>query len=567
MQSFADFFGKCQSRSRSFRADLVEPSREGQASDLALACFSLADQTQDAATVAQTISRDLQGLPEIERVWAENGYVNIRFKTAYIVEVLLANPKPNLAPVEDPRPVIIDYFGVNIAKQPTAGHLRNLVLGRSLVNLYRLFGYDVITDNHIGDWGTVFGLWVIGYERFSSPQKLESGGLEELGRVYRLIVAEYEAAIKSRPETGPASAIETDVQDWLLRLQASDPVAVAYHKQFCDLSLGEVEPLLEIFKIKFDFVLGESFYQDQATALIDDLIKCQIAVREPNGAVVVDLTSIDRSLGSLVVRKSNNANLYISSDMAALKYRQDKWRPQRIIYVVGAEQSFHFRQLFGLNQIVDYCQADLVHYAYGLIEVRRPDGQRRKMSSRSESVTLAEIWQRAMATTADLVKPTVSLADRQKIAVAALTFLEFQQARLTNSLFDWDRAFNLKARSGPYIQYAAVRLKSLLAKTSPGQSKPTLPETEYDYQSERALLWRLGQYEAVLHRSWAEQSLNPVANHVWLLGRDFNRYYEQTPVKTAPEPIRDHRCWCLNLVLEQIQAALELLGIDIPDSM
>lgn len=555
MRAFADLWAEL-SQDSDLDPSLIQPSPADQPSDVAMACFELARrQSQDPHLAAQKLTDQLSGRPEFDLVAAVGGYVNFKLASPLLARRLAAvRTSEILPPPTDDRPVVVDYFSPNIAKPVTVGHLRNLLLGRALVNLYRLGGYRVITDNHIGDWGRNFGLWVIGFLRYSDDQRLKTGGVDELGRVY----------VKAAQDLKDDPTLDEEVQSWLLRLQAGDEEATVYHRRFSQISLERIDRLLQQFGVVFDHTLGESFYQEQAKELIDQLVDSGQATDQADGSVIIDLAAagIDTPL---LVKKSNGAHLYASSDIATLQWREQNWQPQRVIYVVGNEQKFHFRQLFAFNQLTGLTKADLIHYAYGLIEERAADGGRQKMSSRTGAVSLEELIDQARQTVSQLVKPGLAASDQGKIVFGALAFLEFSHSHSTNILFDWESVFNLQGRSGPYVQYAVVRLKSILAKSEVSDFQPDFDG--YDWQAEHQILVGLLGYHDVLFEALAEHEPSRLADHVWQLARQFNRYYEQFPVLGAEPNIAASRLWLIDLAARQMTHALDLLGIEIPDEM
>ena len=535
---------------------LIQPSPSDQPSDVAMACFQLArDRSQPPHLLAQELVDQLAGRPALDRVEAVGGYVNLTLASPLLARRLAEVKAEEILPApDDDRPVVIDYFSPNIAKPVTVGHLRNLLLGRALANLYRFGGYRVITDSHIGDWGRNFGLWVVGFLRYSDDQRLAAGGLDELGRVY----VEATQALKDDP------SLDDEVQSWLLRLQEGDEEAVAYHQRFSRISLAELDKLLEQFGVRFDYTLGESFYQQQAADLIVRLIDSAQATVQADGSVIIDLSTegIDTPL---LARKSNGAHLYASSDIATLEWREQNWRPQRVIYVVGNEQTFHFRQLFAFNRLAGLTGAELIHYAYGLIEEQVAGGGRQKMSSRTGAVSLEGLLDQARQTVRQLVKPGLSQANQDKITFGALAFLEFSHSHSTNILFDWKSVFNLQGRSGPYVQYAVVRLNSILAKAEIPDPQPDFDN--YDWQAEHEILLSLLAYHDVLVEALADHEPSRLADHVWQLARQFNRYYEQVSVLGAEPAVAASRLWLVDLAASQMTQALGLLGIEIPDEM
>ena len=526
---------------------LISLSAPKQDSDLALACFSLASD-QPVNEVANRLSQQLNH-PALKKVQVSGGYVNLYLESTYLAEQLFATGNQDLIdPPTTNQPVLIEYCSVNLAKPLSVGHLRNLLLGRALVNLHRHFGFGVITDNHLGDWGTVFGIWVVGFLQFSSNEALEAGGNRELGRVY----VKMRQALKDEAKKGQ-DHYRHQVQSWLLKLEAGDSQAWEYHRRFSAVSLADLKQVLDLFKIQFDYNLGESFYQQQAKHLVDELIESKLAQRQDDNSVIVDLQSVGIKT-PLLVQKSNGANLYATSDIATIKYRQTEFNPQRVIYVVANDQQFYFKQLLAFNQLANYTQAELIHYNYGLIEEKKASG-RQKMSSRQKAIYLTDVIDAAHQATKKLIKPGLSSANQTKIALGALAFFEFSHNYKHNILFDWDRIFSLKSMSGPYVQYTTVRLRAILAKASPTSLKPQFGD--YDWQPEHPILLKLLSYPDVLDESLQMLDLSKIAYHIWQLCQLLNRYYETTTVLVANDNLKNNRLWLIDQAVNQIQAAFE----------
>ena len=544
------------------KPDQIKFGQNQFGADLAIACFSVAaTSSQSPQTVAESLAREIEH-PAFAKLEATNGYINIWLKPKFVFKALcdIKADQADFGTLPDnDKTVLIEYVSANIAKPLSAGHLKNALQGRALVNLYRTLGYQVITDNHLGDWGTVFGIWVTGFEKFSSEVKLKKGGLEELGRIY----VKMRQALDDEAEEGDDTLAQS-VQVRLLELEAGDKQAWAYHNRFKQISLDHIQTILDQLDIQFDENLGESFYQAQARQLLKELEQAGVAQSQPDNSLVVDLTSQGIDV-PLLIRKSNGAALYATSDIATLKYRQERWQPSQVIYVVGHEQSFYFRQLFAFNRIAGYTSAELIHHSFGLVEELDEKGQRRKLSSRKGTVTLASILERAHQAAQALAKEGLSQQDIDKIAFGALTFREFSQSPQSNSLFDWQEMFSLSGFSGPYVQYAAVRLKSILEKSTAPASQP--PSSDYDWQAEHQLLVALLRYPEVLQETFQERAVFKLAFHVYDLAKEVNRYYEKTTVLADEKNVRDSRLWLTRVTYQHFVHVLGILGIKIPDNM
>ena len=543
------------------KPELVQAGLTELGSDLAMPCFSLAQtRKQPPQQIAQQLAEQLNHT-HIEKAEAVNGYLNLWLSSSFLAHNL-ANwqaDSENLGQqAKLNQRVIVEYFSPNLAKPFSVGHLRNLFQGRALSNLYQARGYEVITDNHIGDWGKTFGIWVVGFLKYGQGETLaQKGSLEELGRIYALITADLKAEADQQK-----TELEDEIQAWLLKLEQGDSQALEYHKYFTQITLVEMHHVLDILDIKFDSILGESFYYQKAKVLLVDLQKRGLIERQADSSLVANLEALGIKT-PLLLLKSNGAMLYATSDVATLDYRQKQWQPDQIIYVVGMEQRLYFKQLFAFNELAQLTKAKLVHHAYGLVEERIASGKKRKMSSRTEAVHMEDVLKKATQAAEKLTDKQLTAEDIKIIAQGALIFQEFSQSKKHNTLFDWEKIFSLSDMSGPYVQYATLRLKSILAKA---EIEPKF-DPHYDWQREHQLIFKVLCFEDVLDNTL--ESLEPykIALYVYELCRELNRYYETTRILDQDSERQAARLWLMTVIYQHLGFALSILGIKIPARM
>ncbi len=529
--------------------------------DYAIPCFSCAKELgKSPQQIAQDLANKLKH-EVLEKVEPASGFVNLWLKPNLLAEGLskdFAQTKPygeNLNHKD--QTVIVEFPSPNMAKPFSVGHLRPANQGWALTQLMKAVGYQVITDNHLGDWGTPFGKWVVGFKKYSSDEALAKDGINELSRVYIQITTDLKA---ERAVGGHELADE--VQQWLLRLEKGDEQALEFSKRFAKISLDHMHHIMNRLKIKTDYEYGEAFYIQQGKQLVEELVGKGIAKRQADGSVIVDLDEYNIDV-PMLIEKSNGAALYATSDLATLKFRQEKWRPDKVIYVVAAEQQFHFKQLFALADKLGF-KSEYVHYWFGLIDQLNDDGSREKMSSRKGVVLLEDLLNMAEEKARQQAGDSeVSKEDIVKIALGAIKFTDFAQDKKTSILFDWDRIFSLQGFSGPYIQYAAVRLGAILNKFGQGQWQ----KTDYNWQPEKDILLHISTYPQVVSDAAELYEPHRIAQYLYDLAKILNRYYETTQVGNADSTEKQLRLWLLSNVRKNFEHGLNLLGIEVPEKM
>jgi arginyl-tRNA synthetase len=435
------------------------------------------------------------------------------------------------------------------------GHLRPGIQGWAVKRLMETTGWRVITDNHLGDYGSPFGVWVAGFLRFSSEKALKKDGVYELGRVY--IVTKK--ALKDEEDAG-GSELADEVQGWLLKLEKGNKQAIRYRQLFNQISLDHIHSVMKRLKISTDYELGESFYVDKGKKIVEELIRKGVAEKNLDGSVIVPLEGFDVPL---LVQKSNGAALYATTDIATIFYREEQFRPDKVIYCVGPEQQFYFSQIFALAKKLGI-KTELQHLWWGIIDQRNEDGTREKMSSRKGVVLMEELLDKAETKAGEIVKDRqISDEDIKKIAVGAIKFSDFVADRRTNILFDWDSIFALSGFSGPYVQYAAVRINKILEANKPS----SIDFAGYDYESEKSIIAKILEYPEVVQTAARDLEPHKVASYLYELARDMNRYYEKTKVASSSEPTRSARLDVLNKVSYVFSHGLNILGIEVPNQM
>jgi len=489
------------------------------------------------------------------------GFINVRVSGVSLAKQLNDEWSEQYGENQDGagKTVVVEYPSPNMAKPYSVGHLRPGNQGWAARQLMEATGWKVITDNHLGDYGAPLGIWITGFRAFSSDEALEKDGVYELGRVYIAM----KKALKEEAERGETKLAD-EVQEWLLKYESGDAEAVAYSQRFNEISLNHIHDIMNRLNISTDYELGEAFFAPKGKEAVQKLLDSGVAVQNDDGSVIVPLDEFGFDV-PLLVQKSNGAALYATTDLATILYREETIHPDKVIYAVGAEQQFYFSQLFAMAKKLGI-HTELIHLWFGTIDQLNDDGTREKMSSRKGVVLMEELLNQAEEKAQAVVKGRgVSDEDVKKIALGAIKFSDFVADRRTNILFDWDTIFALTGVSGPYVQYAAVRVNKILRDNGTGSAYVE----GYDYTAEKDVLAKLIEYPEVIRRAATELEPHKVANYLYELARELNRYYEATPVATgnvSPE-MRDARLGVLAKASQVFSHGLLLLGIEVPSQM
>ena len=451
---------------------------------------------------------------------------------------------------------LIDGPSPNMAKPYSVGHLRPGNQGWAAKKLLEFSGWKVVTDNHLGDYGTPFGIWVVGFEMFSNEEKLAKRGVYELGDVY----IKTKAAMK---EQGEGGEIEKKAEEWLLKLENGDEEALNYSNKFNEISLKHIHDVMARLKISTDYEYGEAFFAPKGKAAVQKLIESGVAIQNEDGSVIVPLEEYGFDV-PLLVQKSNGAALYATNDLATILFREEEFAPDKVVYSVGAEQQFYFSQIFAMAKKLGI-KTDLYHLWFGVIDQLNEDGTREKMSSRKGVVLMEELLDKAEERAREIVAGRdVSEEDVKKIALGAIKFSDFAADRRTNILFDWENIFALTGFSGPYVQYSAVRVNNILRKE---QNFEMVDFENYNFEAEKNIILQLLAFPEVVKIAARDLEPHKISKYLYDLAREMNRYYEKTRVSDAPEIEKSARLTLLKKVSKTFENGLDLLGIEIPEKM
>jgi arginyl-tRNA synthetase len=464
-----------------------------------------------------------------------------------------------------PRTIVVDFSSPNVAKPMHVGHIRSTILGDSLARTFRLLGHHVITDNHIGDWGTQFGKLLVGWKRHLDKAGLETDPIGEMERLYKLVNAASEADPR----------VLEEARQELVKLQQGDRENLQIWREMIALSEVQFDTVYTRLGVHFDHTLGESFYNPRLQALVQDLREKGLA-RESEGAMAVffeDVPQLRKHPG--LIQKSDGAFNYTTTDLATLRHRLETWHPDEIIYVTGAPQQLHFQQVFAIfERWHPEALIKLAHVWFG--SILGEDGKPFKTRT-GETIKLSDLLDEAEARAFALVSSInaeLTEPERKEIArvvgLGAIKYADLLPNRQSDYVFSWDKMLALNGNSAPYLQYAYARTRSVLRKASElGTDSWLNPPAELALSApeEIELAKLLLNFGFSLERASEEYRPNFICNYLYDLAGRFARFWENCPVLKSETEQRTSRLALCDLTGKVLQQGLQVLGIEVLDQM
>ena len=524
---------------------------------------------------------DLCEPPEI----AGAGFINFRLKPATIsahLSALAADDRLG-TPLVAARRLVVDFSSPNVAKPMHVGHIRSTILGDSLARIGRFLGHTVVADNHIGDWGTQFGMLCLAWKTLLERPALDLDPIAELERIYKI----QNERCKTDPTALDAARAE------LVKLQSGDEENLGIWREMIRLSQAQFDTIYARLAIRFDHVFGESHYNPWLKQTVAALVEKGIA-RESDGALCVfsdgsvpqkdDPFLIKDENGwkdaPALVQKADGAANYTTTDLATLDFRRREFSPDEVIYVTDGRQQLHFRQLFAIwRRWQPESAIKLSHVWFG--SIMGEDGKPFKTRS-GDTVKLGQLLdeaeERAFATVT-AKSPEMPEAERREVArivgIGAVKYADLLPNRQSDYVFSWDKMLSFQGNTAPYLQYSYVRIRSIFRKggidpvsVRPGAEHPTsndaVPLTE---AGELSLAKKLAQFGEILPMILDDHRPNLLCNYLYELAGAFHSFFESCPVLKAEEPARSTRLLLCDTTARVLAKGLELLGIGVPERM
>ncbi|MCX4303545.1 MAG: arginine--tRNA ligase [Clostridia bacterium] len=540
----------------------VPPNEE--MGDYAFPCFKLAKVLKKAPpAIATELKEKITTDENIEKIEIVGGYLNFYINKKVLTKTVLEEldkKQENFGTYNsgDGKTVLVEFSSPNIAKPFHIGHLRTTIIGNSLYKIYKFMGYNSISINHLGDYGTQFGKLIEGYKRWGSEYNIDENPIEELMKIY----------IRINDLCKEDESVLDACRENFRLLEEGDPYCKNLWEKFRDVSLQEFNRIYDLLGVKFDSIKGEASYANSWGEVVDILEKAG-KLTESEGAKIVDLE--EQGKGVCMITKSNGSTIYATRDLAAIRYRAKTYDFDKCLYVVAYEQALHFRQIFEVAKYLDIpkkCQKGLEHVQYGM--VRLSTG---KMSTREGNVVKVEDL---LNESIDRVKKVIEEKnadmenkeeEAKKIGIGAVIFNNLCTTIIKDQVFDWDTVLNFNGETGPYIQYIYVRTKSVLEKAG---YIPNIDEINVnvlqDKQSLNVIktLYKFGEIlEAVVQKN--EPSI--LARYLIDLAGSYSNFYNENKIIDEDKNVQNARVYLSKSVGTVLKTGASLLGIEMPNRM
>jgi arginyl-tRNA synthetase len=482
-----------------------------------------------------------------KKIETKNGYLNFFINEKFLFEKtkksLVKNKKLS-------KTVIVDFSSPNIGKPLSIAHLRSTIIGDSLSRIYDYLGFKVIRDNHLGDWGLQIGKLIAAFKIYSK-KKLNQITLQDLYKLY----VKFNDQEKNDPSLTQLAKLETK------KLQNNDKENLKIWKVFYQKTLTHYKKIYSILNVNFDYFYGESHYQKIAQKLIADLEKRKKAIKS-EGALIISLE--EYNLPPLIIKKSDESLLYASNDLATIVFREKKFKPSKVLYVIASEQTLYLEQLFKAAFKLKLTKSELLHIKFGMLLGEN----KKKLSTRGgKIIDLEEVINLAIKKALTFVlkkNPKMSKKQALKIAqvigIGALKYNDLSQNKLNDIILNWDKLLSLNSNSSIYLQYTYSRFFNILKKAQFKKPANALKNLE---EEDLMILRKLSQFKEVIQNSQEENSPNLIANYLYALSVLANNYYEKTNILKSETKLKNQRLTLSYYLTLVIETGLGLLGIKV----
>lgn len=540
---------------------LLESPKQAGHGHVALPVFAWAKEHRKAPPVlAQEIAAQLSGNKPagLEKIEPMSGFVNFTFNPRFVQdllakEILGKRGHVGFSDSGKGKKLVIDFASPNVAKPMHVGHLRAAIIGQALVKLARSQGYEVTGLNHLGDWGVQFGKLAWAYMKWGKEYPFQEKPFESL---YQLYVRFHDEAEKN-------SELENEGSKVFKKLEDGDKEIEKLWKMFVDISLTDYQRIWDMLGIKHDMVRGESFYNDRMKPVEEEL-KAKGLLEESDGAMIVRLGD---DMAPCLIRKADGASLYATRDLASALYRMNELKADLSLYVVGVDQTLHFRQVFKVLEMMGYPWTGKMHHiAFGMYRFKD-----QKLSTRKgNTIFLEEVFSKAIELVKEIIakkNPDLPNPDEvaKQVGLGAVVFNDLVNDRVKNVDFDWDRALDFEGDSGPYVQYCGVRCASLVRRY--GKPVPESFKIDLTAPEELELMRSLLNYQDTLKNSFENFKPHILAGYLIEVCHRFGQFYNKCRILGESDDLQAARMTLVQLVHVVLEEGLRTLSIELPEAM
>lgn len=532
--------------------------------DFAFPTFPLAKVFRKNPAVIATELKESIESDMFEKIETKGAYLNFfinkeKLAQTVIEESIEKGEDFGRVDIGEGKNIIVEYSSPNIAKPFHIGHIRTTIIGDSLKRIFSFLGYNAIGYNHLGDYGTQFGMLIVAIKKWGNLKEIENNPIPELLKLY----------VKINEEIENDEKLHRECRDAFVDLENKDPEAVKMWEWIRNISLEEFKRVYRMLDIDFDSYKGEHFYSDKMAEQVERMEKQGILV-DSEGAKIVDLEKYN--LPPALIIKSDGSTIYITRDVAAAKYRHDNYKPYKNIYVVASQQNLHFQQLKYVLKEMGYDWYDEVtHVPFGMVSLEEGTLSTRK----GRVVYLEDVLNRAVDKVDDILtereeEKGIKIEDKEELAreigIGAVKFQELFNQRIKDYVFSWDKTLSFEGETGPYVQYVHARICSLLKKgdfSLDMEFDPSLLKTEEEINVLRVLY---NFTDTVID---AHEKMEPffITRYVVELAKEFNKFYNRVPILEEDEKLKNTRLLLCYTVKNVIKKGLDLLGIKAPEKM
>lgn len=542
-------------------SSLIEVPPSYDMGDYAFPVFRLAKAFRKAPpAIAEELASKFGENEYFEKIENKGPYLNFFINKGKLTEVTLnevreKGTKYGSSDMGNGKTVIVEYSSPNIAKPFHIGHIRTTVIGNALYKIYTFLGFDTVAINHLGDYGTQFGMLISAYKKWGDKEVIEADPINELLKLYVRFNAEAEEHEELRDEA----------RYWFKELENGNEEALGLWEWIREISLKEFNKVYDMLNIKFDSYAGESFYSDKMPAVIEELREKNL-MKESQGAYLVDLE--EYGMPPALIMKSDGSTLYTTRDIAAAFYRKKTYDFYKNIYVVASQQNLHFKAWMKVIELMGYEWAnDCVHIPFGMVSLE--DGT---LSTRKGRVVfLEDVLNTAVKNTLDIINErNPKLENKEEVAkqvgIGAVIFQELFNQRIKDYVFSWDRTLSFEGETGPYVQYTHARINSLLERGKfniDNNVNYSLLNTEEEINITRLLY----DFPKVVLDAMEKNEPYFITRHIVEIAKAYNKFYNSCPIITDDIELKKVRLMLSFTAKTVLKTGLDLLGIEAPERM